>query len=206
MVGGAQPAGDGEAVEPVVGAGVDAEVARLGQDVEHLGEGQRHHRQIDPLDAQRQNAEHQALHQGYDDNRQQGHAERPVEVAADEDGDRIAARAEEHGVAERQDAGVAQQQVVAHGEDGEDEDLDDHPLPELGRAGLGLLHEPAQTGSLGRAAADEQPGQQRKGQQQAQAQQVGPPLARPTANGGALAGWLGGKCFVHNKLRKGIGD
>ena len=47
----------------------------------------------------------------------------------------VGADAEEHGMPEAQDAGVAQHQVIAHGVDGQDEDLDEHPLPELGRPG-----------------------------------------------------------------------
>ena len=42
-----------------------------------------------------------------------------------EHGDRIGAQAEEGGVAERHQPGEAEQQVEAHGEDREDEDLGD---------------------------------------------------------------------------------
>jgi len=82
-------------------------------------------------------------------------------------------------VAKRQDARIAQQQVITHRKDAQDEHLDDHALPELGRAALGAQHQAIEKPhplGRGRRIADRHAGHKREQHQQSQDEQIWPPF------------------------------
>ena len=89
-------------MQPVVRARVLAKVAGQRQDIEHLRKRQRHHRQIDALDPQREHTKDHTLEQGERQDRHERPSEGPVEILADQDGDNIATGAKKHSMPERQ--------------------------------------------------------------------------------------------------------
>ena len=107
----------------VLAAGEVGELRR--QDGEGRGHGQRHHGKEDGAHAQREQADEQrqrdARHQRDGEARQRrGPGRAP---AVEREPDAVAAEAVEHGVGERDDAGVAEQQIVARHQHDEDAHL-----------------------------------------------------------------------------------
>jgi hypothetical protein len=90
-------------------------------------------------------------------------------------------------VAKGQDAGVTQQDIVAHRKDAQYEHLDEHPLPELGITAFGPLHEGIEeAGSILYSpwVADNRPSDKRKKGQDTKYQQVAPPSRPPMGKPG----------------------
>ncbi len=115
--------------DPVLGA----EPRRLeGDRVEHLRERERQHDEVHAAHPDREEA---------DDERGEGGGRRPAATspaksagrALEQERGDVAADAEERGVAERHHAGVAHEEVEAHGEDAPDQDF----LEELDRVAAG---------------------------------------------------------------------
>jgi hypothetical protein len=92
------------------------------------GHRQRDHRVEDRLHAQREQADHQRQHSDSRSAAPRPHEHRREALAQARAGDRhaVGADAEEHGVREADDAGVAQQQVVAGHQQDEDQHLGRH--------------------------------------------------------------------------------
>ena len=119
-------------MQAILCTGDGAQVRRLHQNVEHLRKGQRGHGEVDAAHTQRHDANQHALHNRHANHRQQ-HGPQPPAFILEQYARGICACAKEHGVAKAQNARVAHEQVIAHGEDGQYEYLNQHPLPELGR-------------------------------------------------------------------------
>ena len=102
----------GDALQAVLAAG---ERRLHAEEVDHLGEGERDHGEVDALAADRQRSRHQAQRRRAQHAGQQAELGRQVEGLHDIAVE-VARHAEEHGVAEAHQAGIAQQQVEGAGE------------------------------------------------------------------------------------------
>ena len=93
-----------------------------GEAPHHHPEGERDHEEIDACRADGDEAEHRRDRGGGEDRRAHARPEGGL-VARGEDGHDVGRDAEVGGVPERGETGVTEQQIEAHREDGEDEDL-----------------------------------------------------------------------------------
>ena len=89
---------------------------------DHHAEGERDHEEVDAHRADGDEAEYRRDRGSGEDRRQKAHPEGGL-AARGEDRDRIGGDAEIGGMPERGEARVAEEQIEAHREDGEDEDL-----------------------------------------------------------------------------------
>ena len=97
--------------QPVIAAG--DRVPAIGDEIEHLAEGDRHHREIDAAQAHDQHADDRRG-DGPGDHADRDAGERVRDQVFDRQAGAVDAEAEIGGVAERQNAGEAQQEIQRH--------------------------------------------------------------------------------------------
>src|ERR1700720_1914276 len=114
----------GDAAQPIVAAGYVGQVEA--DEVEELGEGQGQHREVDAAPAQAEEADDEAAHAGEEEPRAEPEPERAHVQPGERDAAAVGAEAVVGGVAEGEQAGVAVEQVEAHGQQAEDQHLGRH--------------------------------------------------------------------------------
>src|SRR6185295_18199634 len=120
-----QPKGElGDAAQAVVAAGHVGQVE--GDEVEHLGEGEGQHREVDPAPAQAEEPDDRAAQRGQQQPRGEPEPERAHVQLRERDAAAVGAEAVVRGVAEGEQPGVAVEQVEAHGEQAEYQHLGGH--------------------------------------------------------------------------------
>ncbi|MDF9789472.1 hypothetical protein M2440_000173 [Methylorubrum extorquens] len=95
---------------------------RVGQEVEHLREGQRQHHEVDALAADRDPAHHRRHESAYAQRNRKHHGGRQPGPDKAEAG-HVAADPEEDALAEGEEAGIAEQQVAGSDRQPKDQDL-----------------------------------------------------------------------------------
>jgi hypothetical protein len=124
--------GQGEAADrqrrlvvDVDAVGTAAVLAVVEEEEQHLREGQRHHDEEDAFRPQHQQAGDQREQGAHRHRRRQRPPQAGGLVLRPEQGQRIAGQAEIGGMAEAHQAGIADEEIEAHGEDRQDHHLDE---------------------------------------------------------------------------------
>ena len=110
-----------DAAQPVLAAGQSFGLVE--DEIDALGQGQRHHGEVDAAGADGHPADDQAEQCGQHNTCRNCQVPRPGVMHHDDAG-AIAAHPKESGMAEREHAGVAEQQVESHCVQAEDQDVD----------------------------------------------------------------------------------
>ena len=111
--------------EPVVATGHGAPLE--GHREEELAEGQRQEGEVRAAQAHAEQSDDQPRRPPDQRGQSERHQEGERRLVLEQQAERVATHAERRRVAEREQPGVAEQQVEGHGEEAEIEDLDDHP-------------------------------------------------------------------------------